>query len=149
MSVLLFIRGDVCQQLQEVQGPCQRGDHPLLFSIQRPPPPTWIFLRHYSLAPPTCMGADVALEQPGPGEGLAAYLTDAGQCVGADMHLEGTQAGILLVTVPAGEGAPSRQVAVQLLVPGQASQRMVRPVAVDALKATWDSSCPLSPEMFI
>lgn len=97
----------------------------------------------------TCMGADVTLEQPGSGEGLAAHLTDAGQRVGADMHLEGTQAGILLVTVPAGEGAPSRQVTVQLLVPGQASQRMIRPVAVDALKATWDSRCPLSPEMFI
>lgn len=97
----------------------------------------------------TSVGADVALEQPGPGEGLAAYLTNAGQRVGADMHLEGTQAGILLVTVPAGEGAPSGQVAVQLLVSGQASQRMIRPVAVDALKATWDSSCPLSPEMFI
>lgn len=113
------------------------------------PPPTWILLWDGNTAPPTCMGADVTLEQPGSGEGLAAHLTDAGQRVGADMHLEGTQAGILLVTVPAGEGAPSRQVTVQLLVPGQASQRMIRPVAVDALKATWDSRCPLSPEMFI
>lgn len=91
------------------------------------------------------MGADVALEQPGPGEGLAAYLADAGQCVGADVHLEGTQAGILLVTVPAGEGGPSRQVTVQLLVPGQAGQCMVGSVAVDALKTTWDSRCSLSP----
>lgn len=95
------------------------------------------------------MGSGVALEQPGPGEGLAAHLTDAGQRVGADMHLEGTQAGILLVTVPAGEGAPSGQLAVQLLVSGQASQRMIQPVAVDALKTTWDSRSSLSPEMFI
>lgn len=94
------------------------------------------------------MGADVALEQPGPGEGLAAHLTDAGQRVGTDMHLEGTQAGILLVTVPAGEGSPSRQVAVQLLMPRQTSQCMIWPVAVDALKTTWDSRCSLSPEMF-
>lgn len=93
----------------------------------------------------TCMGADVALEQPGPGEGLAAYLADAGQRVGADVHLEGPQAGILLVAVPAGEGRPSRQMAVQLLVPGQAGQRMIGPVTVDAFKTTWDSRCSLGP----
>lgn len=118
--------------------------------MRRPaPPPTWILFQDCSLAPPTCMGADVALEQPGPGEGLATHLTDAGQRVGADMHLEGTQAGILLVTVPAGEGAPSRQVAVQLLVPGQASQSLIWPTAVDAFKTTWDPRCSLSPEAFI
>lgn len=126
---------------------CRRYTDP---AKRRPAPsPTWILLRDCSLAPPTCMGADVALEQPGPGEGLTAHLTDAGQRVGADVHLEGTQAGILLVTVPAGEGAPSRQVAVQLLMPRQASQRMIRPVAVNTLKTTWDSRCPLSPEMVI
>lgn len=113
------------------------------------PPPTWILSRDCSFAPPTCMGADVALEQPGPREGLATHLTDAGQRVGADMHLEGTQAGILLVTVPAGEGTPSRQVAVQLLVPGQASQSLIWPMAVDAFKTTWDPRCSLSPEVFI
>lgn len=85
------------------------------------PPPTWILFWGHSLAHLTCMGADVALEQPGPGEGLTAHLADARQRVGADVHLEGTQTGILLVTVPAGKGAPSRQVAVQLLMPGQAS----------------------------
>lgn len=93
----------------------------------------------------TCMGADVALEQPGSREGLAAHLADAGQRVGADVHLEGTQAGILLVAVPADEGRPSRQGAVQLLVPGQACQRMIGPVAVDALETAWGlrgSLCP-------
>lgn len=95
------------------------------------------------------MSADVTLEQPGPGEGLAAHLTDAGQRVGADMHLESTQAGILLVTVPAGEGTASRQVAVELLMPCQTSQSMIWPVAADTLKTTRDSRCCLSPEMSI
>lgn len=99
----------------------------------------------YSLAHPTCMGADVALEQPGSGEGLATHLADAGQRVGADVHLEGTQAGILLVAVPAGEGGPSRQGAVQLLVPGQACQRMIGPVTVDALETAWGSRGSLGP----
>lgn len=147
MSVLLFTWWDVCLQLQEVPGtlPTLRPASP--FSYPAPPLPSPNPDR--SLAPPTCVGADVALEQPGPGEGLAAHLTDAGQRVGADMHLEGTQAGILLVTVPTGEGALCRQMAVELLVPGQASQRMIRPVAADALKTPRDSARPLSPEMFV
>lgn len=141
--------GGGSQQLQEVQEPCQPGDQPFLPSLQPLPQPGSFSGIAAPPSPPTCMGADVALEQPGSGEGLAAHLTDAGQSVGADMHLESTQAGILLVTVPAGEGSPSWQVTVQLLMSSQSSQRVIWPVAVDALKATWDSRCPLSPKMSI
>lgn len=52
----------------------------------------------------TCVGADVASEQPGPGEGLAAGGAHAGQRVRADVHLQGSQAGVLLRTVLAEEG---------------------------------------------
>lgn len=52
----------------------------------------------------TGVGPDVALQQPGPGEGLPAGATDAGQRVAPDVHLEGTQADVLLVAVFAVEG---------------------------------------------
>ena len=50
------------------------------------------------------MGPDVALEQPGPGEGLPAGATDAGQRVAPNVHLEGAQADVFLVAVFAVEG---------------------------------------------
>lgn len=50
------------------------------------------------------VGPDVALQQPGPGEGLPAGATHAGQRVASDVHLESTQADILLVAVFAVEG---------------------------------------------
>lgn len=53
------------------------------------------------------MGPDVALQQPGPGEGLPAGATDAGQRVAPDVHLEGTQAEVFLVAVLAVEGLAS------------------------------------------
>lgn len=135
--------GAVCQQLQI---PMMRPASPLFCQWSSPFPNLSLPLYpDYSLAQPTCMGADVALEQPGSGEGLATHLADAGQRVGADVHLEGTQAGILLVAVPAGEGGPSRQGAVQLLVPGQACQRMIGPVTVDALETAWGSRGSLGP----
>ena len=52
----------------------------------------------------TGVGPDVALQQPGPGEGLPAGATDTGQSVAPDVHLEGTQADVLLVAVFAVEG---------------------------------------------
>ena len=52
----------------------------------------------------TGVGPDVALQQPGPGEGLPAGATHAGQRVASDVHLESTQADILLVAVFAVEG---------------------------------------------
>lgn len=52
----------------------------------------------------TGVGPDVTLEQPGPGEGLPAGATHAGQRVASDVHLEGTQADVFLVAVFAVEG---------------------------------------------
>lgn len=54
----------------------------------------------------TCVGADVALEQPGPGEGFAAEAALAGQGVGSDVHLQGAQAGVCPGAVPAAEASP-------------------------------------------
>jgi len=45
------------------------------------------------------VGAEVALQQPGPGEGLAALVALAGQRVGADVHLEGAGGVVRLVAV--------------------------------------------------
>lgn len=65
------------------------------------------------------MRPDVALQQPGPGEGLAAHLADAGQRVAPDVHLESPQAHILLLAVLAAEGFPGLGIAVQLFVLGE------------------------------
>lgn len=54
---------------------------------------------------------DVPLQQPGPGEGLAAGGTNAGQRVGALVHLEGSQTAVLLAAELAGEGTCRLQVA--------------------------------------
>ena len=45
------------------------------------------------------VGAEMSLEQPGPGERLAAVLTLAGQSVGPDVHLEGALGVVGLVAV--------------------------------------------------
>lgn len=45
----------------------------------------------------TSVGADVALQQPGPGEGLSAGRANAGQRVASDVHLQRAQAQVLLV----------------------------------------------------
>ena len=42
---------------------------------------------------------EVTLEQPGPGEGLAALLALAGQGVGPDVHLEGAGGVVALATI--------------------------------------------------
>lgn len=58
----------------------------------------------------TRVGADVALQQPGPGEGLSAGRADARQRVASDVHLQGAQAEVLLVAVFAVEGLPRLRV---------------------------------------
>lgn len=67
----------------------------------------------------------------------------------ADVHFEGPQAGVLFVTILAGEAALSLQIAVQLAVPGQPSQCVVELVAMDALEATWGTGGLLSPQQSI
>ena len=82
------------------------------------------------------VGADVALQQPRPREGLAAEHALAGQRVRADVHLERAQRHVDLVAVLAAErlfGLVGG--AVQFLVLGQAAIGRVRLVAVGALVA--------------
>ena len=45
------------------------------------------------------VSAEMSLEQPGPGERLAAVLALAGQSVGPDVHLEGALGVVSLVAV--------------------------------------------------
>jgi len=52
----------------------------------------------------TCVCANVSSEQPRPGEGLATGGAHAGQSVRANVHLQGSQAGVLLGAVFAVEG---------------------------------------------
>lgn len=80
--------------------------------------------------------ADVALQQPGAGEGLAADVALAGQRVRANVHLEGAQRHVHLVAVLAAERL-LRLVAlgsgtVELLVLGQAAEGGVGLAAVGA-----------------
>ena len=47
----------------------------------------------------SCVSTEMSLEQPGPGERLAAVLALAGQSVGPDVHLEGALGVVSLVAV--------------------------------------------------
>lgn len=73
----------------------------------------------------TCVRAYVSLQQPGSGEGLAAEFAHAGQRVRPDVHLQRSQADVLLLAVLAAEGLPRLRVAVQLLVLEQSGVRGV------------------------
>lgn len=81
------------------------------------------------------MCANMPLKQPWPGEGLPAEFADAGQCVCADVHLQGTQAHILLVAVLAAEVLVILPLTVQLPVLCQAREGEVGLVAVKTFKA--------------
>jgi len=61
----------------------------------------------------------VSLQQPGPGETLAAHITLVAEAVGEDMHGEGVGAGVRLAADRAGLGCPARQLYVKLLVARQ------------------------------
>lgn len=54
----------------------------------------------------TSVGADVALKQPGPREGLSTGRADTRQRVASDVHLQSAQAEVLLVTIFAVEDLP-------------------------------------------
>ena len=62
----------------------------------------------------------MSLKQPGPGEGLATEFTHTGQCVCPDVHLECSQADVLLLTVLTAEVLFSAPLTLELLVFGQA-----------------------------
>ncbi len=61
----------------------------------------------------------VSLQQPRPGESLAAHITLVTEAVCENMHGKGGSADIFLVTNMAGLGGLSIQLVVSLLVPGQ------------------------------
>ncbi|RUS88314.1 hypothetical protein EGW08_003952, partial [Elysia chlorotica] len=77
----------------------------------------------------------VPLEQPGPGESLAACGTLARQSVRADVHLEGAKGGVGLVTHLAGELLLDVQGTVELSVFAQPAARGVALAAGRALVA--------------
>ena len=81
---------------------------------------------------------DVALQEPRPGEGLAAQEALAGQRVRADVHLQGAQRDVDLLAVLAAEGFLVGRLlgrAVQLLVLRQTAVGRVGLVAIRALVA--------------
>jgi len=83
------------------------------------------------------VGANVSLEEPWSGEGLAAQVALAGQRVGANVHLQSSQGNIGLVAILAAEGLLHLVAlgggAVELLVLGQAREGGVGFLAVRAL----------------
>lgn len=65
----------------------------------------------------TCVCADVATQQPRPGESLSTGGANAGQGVWADVHLQSAQAGVLFGTVFAKEsGSGCRDVGLSLFL---------------------------------
>lgn len=56
----------------------------------------------------TCVCADVATQQPRSGESLSTGGANTGQGVGADVHLQSPQAGVLFGAVFAEESRPGR-----------------------------------------
>lgn len=54
----------------------------------------------------TCVCANVAAQQPRPGESLATGGAHTGECVRADVHLQSPEAGVLFWAVFAEEGWP-------------------------------------------
>lgn len=67
----------------------------------------FFFLFFLRLLRLTCVRADVAAQQPWPGESLSTGGAHAGQGVRADVHLQRAQAGVLLRAVFAEEGRPA------------------------------------------
>ena len=67
----------------------------------------------------SCVSAEMSLEQPGPGERLAAVLTLAGQSVGPDVHLQGAGGVVTFATILASGLALDLIRTVKLLVLGE------------------------------
>lgn len=77
----------------------------------------------------------MSLQQPGSGEGFAAHLTHTGQRVCPDVHLERSQAHVLLLTVLAAEVLLAAPLTAQRLVFGQAREAQVLIVTAGTLEA--------------
>lgn len=88
------------------------------------------------------VGADVALQQPGPRERLAAHRALAGQRVGANVHLEGAQRHVHLLAVLARErfsgafaGGAVKLAVLRQPGKGRVAFAAVRALVADALAA--------------
>lgn len=77
----------------------------------------------------------VSLKQPRSGERFAAEFTHTGQRVRPDVHLQRSQADVLLLTVLTAEGLLVAPLALELLVFGQAREAQVLFMTVQALEA--------------
>lgn len=80
----------------------------------------------------TCVGADVPLQQPRPGEALAAVRALAALIVGAHVHRVGRHRDVHLVAVRAAARLLVHQRAVRLPVAGQVGRRRVLLAALGA-----------------
>lgn len=87
-------------------------------------------MRQFSL---TCVSPYVSLKQPGSGECLATEVTHTGQRVCPDVHLECSQADVLLLTVLAAKVLLAAPLTLELLVFCQAKDAQVLIVTVQTL----------------
>lgn len=78
--------------------------------------------------------SDVALQEPRPGESFATDFTHTRQGMASDVHLESTQAHVLLFTIFAAERFPGLGITVQLSVLGKARKRRVGLAALTAVE---------------
>lgn len=83
----------------------------------------------------TCVCSDMSLKQPGSRECLATEFTHTGQCVCSDVHLECSQADVLLLTVLAAEVLITAPPTLELLVFGQAREAQLLIKTVQTVKA--------------
>lgn len=77
----------------------------------------------------------MSLEQPGSGECLAAEFAHTGQCVCPDVHLERSQADVLLLTVLTAEVLLTAPLTLELLAFGQAREAQEVLTTVQTLQA--------------
>lgn len=83
----------------------------------------------------TCVCSYMSLKQPGSGERFATEFTHTGQCVRPDVHLESSQADILLLAVFTVEELLTAPLTLELLVFGQAREAQVLFMTVQTLEA--------------
>lgn len=76
----------------------------------------------------------VSLKQPGPGEGLPTEFTHTGKCVRPDVHLQCSQADVLLLAVLAVEVLLGAPLTPELLALCQTRETQVLIMTVQTLK---------------
>lgn len=78
--------------------------------------------------------SDVALQEPRSGESFVAYFTYTRQGMASDVHLESSQAHVLLLTIFAAERFPGLGIAMQLSVLGKTCKSRIGLVALAAVE---------------